>query len=59
MHIKNEVIGCTRLQHRGSNLTEIEIAKHREITKCSIHLKRDYKKSSFTLKQTNSNFLLT
>ena len=24
MQINNEVIGCTRLQHRGSNLTEIE-----------------------------------
>ena len=59
MHINNEVIGHTKLQHRSSNLTEVEIAKPREITEHSTHLKQDYKKSSFTLRQTNSNFLLT
>ena len=35
MHINNEVIGCTRLQHRGSDLIEIEIAKPRDITEYS------------------------
>ena len=59
MHISNEAIGCTRLQHQGSNLTEIEIAKFREIMEYNIHLKQDHKNSSFTLQQTNSNFLLT
>ena len=59
IHINNEVIGCTRLQHQGSNLTEIKIAKPREVTEYSIHLKQDYKKSSFTFQQTNSNFPLT
>ena len=38
MQINNEVIGYTRLQHRSSNLTEVEIAKPREITEDSIHL---------------------
>ena len=59
MHINNEVTGCTRLQDRGSNLTEVEIAKPSEITGYGIHLRQDYKKSSFTLQQLNSNFLLT
>ena len=47
---QSDVRGCS---------TEIEIANPREITEYSINLEQDYKKSSFTLQQTNSNFLIT